>query len=235
MKKIGIFGDSWAVGSYKQLQNSQEILGDITFQDLFDPQRFIVNNHAKPGGTNLDTIRILQQNSDYDLSIVFQTDPVRQCLLGSLKVNPTIYLPPSDNFIELCELLLKEFYQALEKNSDRILLIGGCTPLCLKHVPASIISLPMSWTELMTPGFKDNYFYWLEPTLSLYNHARKKFNWTCNLSDFVEFEEQILTKNHIWQTSADFSWCHAADPAYKKMFEMIMEKLNHEEKTVVNF
>jgi len=235
MKKIGIFGDSWAFGSFKKLPDFQEISGDITFQDLFDPQRFIVNNHAKPGGTNLDTIRILQQNSDYNLSIVFQTDPVRQCLLGSLKVNPTIYLPPSDNFIELCELLLKEFYQALEKNSNSILLIGGCTPLCLKHVPDSIISLPMSWTELMTPGFKDNYFYWLEPTLSLYNHARKKFNWTCNLSDFVEFEQQILTKNHIWQNSTDFSWCHAADPAYKKMFEMIMEKLDHDQKTFINF
>jgi hypothetical protein len=226
MKKIGIFGDSWAVGSYKKLQNSQEILGDITFQDLFDPQRFIVNNHSKPGGTNLDTIRILKKNSDYDLSIVFQTDPVRQCLLDSLKVDPAIYLPPSENFIELCEFLLKEFYQELEKNSGKILLIGGCTPLCLKYIPDSIMNLPMSWTELMTPGFKDNYFYWVEPTLSLYNHARKKFNWTCNLSDFVEFEEQILTKNHIWQTSADFSWCHAADPAYKKMFEMIMEKLD---------
>ena len=235
MKKIGIFGDSWAFGSFKKLPDFQEILGDITFQDLFDPQQFSVNNHARRGGTNLHTLKILKQNPGYDLSIVVQTDPIRQCLLHSLKIDPAIRLPLSDNFIELCELLLKEFYQELEKNSNKILLIGGCTPLCLKHVPDSIMSLPMSWTELMTPGFKDNYFYWLEPTLSLYNYARKKFNWNCSLSDFVEFEQQIFAKNHIWQTSADFSWCHAADPAYKKMFEMIMEKLNHEEKTVTNF
>jgi hypothetical protein len=51
-----------------------------------------------------------------------------------MKVNPAIYLPPSENFIELCESLLKEFYQELEKNSDKILLIGGCTPLCLKYI-----------------------------------------------------------------------------------------------------
>jgi hypothetical protein len=185
-----------------------------------------VVNHAKSGGTNLDTLKLIQENYNYDLLVVFQTDPVRQCLLDNFKPNPDVSLPFSSNFEELCELLLKDFYSELKKIPGQVLLIGGCTKLCFKHVPAGIQTLNESWSELMTPGFNDNYFYWTEPTLSLYNHARNKFGWSCTLADFFKFEKQIQFKNHMWQTSDNFSWCHAAEPAYKKMFEKILEKVN---------
>jgi len=224
---IGIFGDSWALSSFKKLPNFQEEYDSVTFQKLFDPKDFHVVNHAKAGGTNLDTLKLIQENYNYDLLVVFQTDPVRQCLIkNKLEPDPSISLPVSNNLEELCELLLKDFYLELKKIPGQMLLIGGCTKLCFKHVPAGIKTLEESWSELMTPGFNDNYFYWTEPTLGLYNYARNKFGWSCTLADFFEFEKQILAKNHIWQTSDNFSWCHAAEPAYKKMFEKILEKVN---------
>ena len=117
---IGIFGDSWAVSSFKKLPNFQEEYDSVTFQKLFDPTDFHVVNHARPGGTNLDTLRIIQENCNYDLFVVFQTDPVRQCLLDKfIKPNPDVSLPFSSNFEELCELLLKDFYSELKKYQDK--------------------------------------------------------------------------------------------------------------------
>ena len=223
---IGVFGDSWAFSSFKKLPEFREELDVVTFQKLFKATDIDVFNHAKQGGTNLDTVAILKKHKDYDLNIVFQTDPIRQCLDKNLNPLPDIDLPLSKNFEDLCEELLKNFYLELEDTGKNILLIGGCTKLCHKHVPPSIKTLPQSWTELVIPGFKDNYFYWIEPTLSLFYHARKKFNWHCDLSDFFEFEKQIANKNYLWQSSDDFSWCHAAESAYKKMFEKILEETN---------
>lgn len=223
---VGIFGDSWAFGSFKKLPEFQEELDGITFQELFKTTNINVVNHAKAGGTNLDTLARLKEYNNYDLNIVFQSDPIRQCLDKNLKPLPDLDLPLSKDFEDLCERLLENFYLELKKSSNNTLLIGGSTRLCHKHVPDSIRTFSQSWSELMSPGFHDNYFYWVEPTLSLFNYARKKFNWNCELSDFFEFEKQILAKNHLWQTSDDFSWCHAAESAYKKMFEKILEEIN---------
>jgi hypothetical protein len=226
---IGIFGDSWASVSYKKMPYLQEVTDGLTFQKLFQGTKFNIVNHSRFRGTNLDTIQALQKHCDYDLNIVFQTDPIRECI-DTANLTPIedidLRLPECNNFEELCELLLKNFYLELEKTQLPILLIGGCTKLCFKHVPMSIRTLDQSWTELMTPGFKDNYFYWIDPALALFNYARKKFNWKCSLADFVEVEKQILHKNEVWQTSDNFSWCHATNVSYEKMFARILEELN---------
>ena len=141
-------------------------------------------------------------------------------------IDTTVPIPHATNFEELCTLSLSDFYLGIKEINKPVLLIGGCTKLCFEYVPESFITLSQSWSEMVAPGFKDNYYYWVEPTLCLYEHARKKFNWSSTRADFFEFEKQILDKNHLWQTSDYFSWCHAADPAYKIMFEKIKEVLN---------
>ena len=225
--KIAIFGDSWAYGCFEKLPNMKEQLVDLNFQKMFSNHNIVADNYAIQGGTNLDTIKQIQTcNKDYDILIVFQTDPIRQCISdvdGHFTVNTDIQLPESKTFEDLCESLLQEFYQELDKIADerRVLLIGGCTKLSFDHIPKRFITMPQSWTELVTPGFTDCYFYWTEPTLCLYENARKKFNWESSLADFFKFEQQIMSKNHVWQTSDNFSWCHAARPAYKIMFEKI--------------
>lgn len=229
IKRIAIFGDSWPHTSFIKLPNFQEKPDTITFESLFADQSVLVENFSKPGGTNLDTLEKVKMHSNYDLLIVFQTDPIRQCVDNSgefVKVKENLTLPNASNFIELCEFLLRDFYLELAKINSPILLIGGSTRLCFEHVPKSINTLPMSWTELMTEDFKDSYFYWFEPTICLYEHARKTLKWSNRLSDFFEFEKMIQAKNHIWQTSGAFSWCHAARPAYGKMFEKIKEVIN---------
>jgi hypothetical protein len=231
IKKVAVFGDSWAYSSWKKLPEFKEELSEVNFQKLFVEKNIVANNLAITGGTNLDTIEQMKRfGSGYDLLIVFQTDPIRQFFVQSsdtkLTINPNVELPEANDFEELCELTLKNFYEELSDIHIPILLVGGCTKLCYKHVPAKIKHLSKSWTELMVPDFTDHYFYWVENTLGLYEYARKKFHWDTSLSDFFQIEKQILMKNHIWQTSDDFSWCHPSDSAYYAMFEEILGVIN---------
>ena len=235
--KIAIFGDSWAYGCFKKLPNFKEQLVDLTFQKMFRDHNIIADNYAICGGTNLDTLeQIRAHGKNYDMLIVFQTDPIRQCVTGAddrLTISPSIQLPESKTFEELCEKLLQDFYQELDKISIGcdVILIGGCAKLSFNHIPKKFITLSQSWTELLTPEFTDCYYYWIEPTLCLYENARKKFNWKSSLSDFFEFEKQIMNKNYIWQTSDNFSWCHAAKPAYEIMFTKINQLINNLDKS----
>lgn len=213
------------------MANGREALTDVTFQELFQKNNINADNYAIRGGTNLDTIKQIQKlNKDYDLLIVVQTDPIRQFVRGvdgpNIIIDKEIELPDVDNFVELCEHTLADFYNKLELCQKPILLIGGCAKICSEYVPTSIATLSESWTEIMIPGFLDNYLYWLDPALGLYEHARKQLKWSCSLSDFFEFEKQIHQKNYIWQSSDHFSWSHAGDSAYYEMFKKIMEVIN---------
>lgn len=234
MKKIAIFGDSWSYSSFVKLKNFQEMPGNITFQKLFSSDKYSVDNYSILGGTNLQTVdKVNNHHKNYDLLIVFQTDPIRQYFKNfanstTLKIDETINLPSSSSFDEFCELSLRNFYLEFEKINTPILLIGGSAKLCLQHVPTKIKILDKSWTELVVPEFNDNYFYWCEPTLAVYEYARKKFNWKSSLADFVHYEEQIKQKNYIWQTNEAFSWCHASDSAYAVMFNKITETLQND-------
>lgn len=225
IKKVGIFGDSWPTTSFKKLPNFQEIPDDLNFQKLFADIGIKCENHALGGGTNLDTLaKINEHAKEYDLLIVFQTDPIRQCLDKSANLLENLEIPQADSFQGLCEKLLEEFYIELGKQKTPILLIGGCTTLCHTKVPAHIKTLPYSWTELLSPGFVDNYCYWIEQTALLYDFAKKKNNWSTE--EFFEIEKSIKSKNFIWQTSECFSWCHASKIGYEKMFTEIKRMID---------
>jgi hypothetical protein len=230
--KIAIFGDSWAWSCFEKLPNFQEKSTDLKFQQMFNDCGITADNYAISGGSNLDTLKQIRRYSkEYDTLIVFQTDPIRQWFVKDnkpyLHLKKHLELPDANNFKELCERILQNFYQELERltNEHKILLIGGCTKLSFDHIPERFITLSQSWTELVTPEFTDCYYYWTEPTLALYEYARKKLNWNSTLSDFFEFENEIKNKNFIWQNSDNFSWCHAAKPAYITMFQKIKELL----------
>lgn len=233
-KKIAIFGDSWGCSSFVKLPNFQEKLSDLTFQKLFPSDRYTVSNHSIRGGTNLEIINAVNtHHKDNDLLIIFQTDPIRQYFVDYLsqegwKINESIPLPDATNFEEFCELTLKDFYDKLAEVDTPILLIGGSSKLCHKYVPSKIKTFPKSWTEFIVPEFTDSYCYWIEPSLAVYNYARKKLKWNSTLADFSKFEDEIKQKNYTWQTHDAFAWCHAADPAYHKMFDKIMEVLEND-------
>lgn len=228
--KIGIFGDSWAYSSYKKQADFQETVDNLTFKDFFDSIGIQSTNYAIPGGTNLDTLIEIQKHyADNDLLLVFQTDPIRQCVdEDSLRVHDNLILPSAANFSIMCENILGNWYAQLGAIARPMLLIGGCTKLCHYKVPAHIMTSDQSWSELVSNGFQDNYFYWTEPTLVLYQHVRKLLGWS--IDDFFEIEKQIKQKNYLWQTSDMFSWCHAAQPAYRLMFKKI-ERMLYECKT----
>ena len=79
VKKVAIFGDSWAYGSWMAAPNLEEELSGLTFQQLFSDVGIAADNFAIRGGSNLDTIKQIKKLTlDYDLLIVFQTDPIRQ-------------------------------------------------------------------------------------------------------------------------------------------------------------
>jgi hypothetical protein len=239
IKQLAIFGDSWAFSSWRKEPDFKETIDTINFQLLFADHHITATNFAKPGNTNLDSIQLIYNNAELikevDLIIVFQTDPIRQLLNkdsdNTVQVELDAEIPLSESLPDLCEKLLINFYQELETISITynvpILLIGGCTCLSYENVPDRIFTIDKSWTEMCVTDtdFKDCYYYWLEPTLRVYETARKKFNWSSSLADFFEFEKMILEKNHIWQASDHFSWCHAGKSAYKIMFDTILSTM----------
>jgi hypothetical protein len=239
ISRTAIFGDSWAFSSFEKHPLMQEKLGKVNFQSLFAQRNIQATNLAKPGGTNVDTIQIMHNNEELikqcDILIVVQTDPIRQLVKnvsdGKMQANSTVDWPQASDLPELCERLLEQFYQQLDSisktHSVPILLIGGCCSLSHKHVPESIFTIEKSWTELCLgdPEFEDCYYYWEYPTLVAYEHARKIFNWSVPLRDFHKYTCMIEAKNFAWQNSDQFSWCHAAEPAYKTMFETVMSSI----------
>lgn len=218
---IGIFGDSWAVGSFKKLPDMTEIPDDVTFQTLFAEIGIECTNYAKGGNSNLQTLDALRQHGHkHDYVIIVQTDPIRQCLASNeLAVKSDISLPMADSFQDLCENLLANFYEQLDAINIPMLLIGGCTKLFHERIPSGINRLFDSWSEILSPGFKDNYYYWAAETAVLYDHAIKQNGWSAQ--EFFEIEKSILAKNHLWQTSDMFSWCHASKQGYEKIFREI--------------
>jgi hypothetical protein len=241
IEQVAIFGDSWAFSSWRKESNFQETVDTLNFQSLFADHHIVATNFAKQSGTNLDSIQLLHSNSklikDVDLIIVVQTDPIRQLLDNNsndkITIDSSVEFPVSSSLPDLCEKLLTNFYQELKKFSKMhdipILLIGGCTSLSFENVPKEIFTINKSWTEMCVDdvNFKDCYYYWVGPTLRVYESARKKFNWDSSLADFFEFEKMIQMKNHIWQTSDHFSWCHAGKLAYKIMFDNIMSTIEN--------
>jgi hypothetical protein len=239
ISRTAIFGDSWAFSSWEKHPFMQEKKGKINFQLLFAEHNIQATNLAKQASTNVDTIQALHNSEEIikqcDVVIVVQTDPIRQLIKngvdGKMEANTTVEWPNANNLPELCEHLLEKFYKELETvsktHSVPILLIGGCCPLSHKHVPESIFTIEKSWTELCLgdPEFKDCYYYWEYPTLLVYEHARKKFNWSMPLGSFHQYSRMIETKNLAWYNSDQFSWCHAAEPAYNTMFETVMSTL----------
>lgn len=237
IQKIAIFGDSWGCGSYAKYGNPEEKnekRSDLTFQKLFPKDRYSVDNFSISGGTNLETIEQVNKHyQNYDFLIIFQTDPIRQYFKNykhnaNLAINQDLELPDAKSFEEFCELTLRNFYLELEKIDKPMLLIGGSAKLCFKYVPEKIQTLACSWTELVVPDFEDNYFYWTEPTLAVYDYARKKLNWKSSLADFAQYEDQIKVKNYQWHTHDEFTWCHSADAGYMLMFNKIMETLQND-------
>jgi len=221
INKVAIFGDSWSYSSWKKGADLLDEIDDLKLQDMFHAVGINATNYSMCGGTNVDTVSILNEvYRDYEHLIVFQTDPVRQCLnKNSISVREDLKLPTSQNFLDLCENLLGDFYQDLLAVDRPVLLIGGCTKLCKHKIRLQFKVVDKSWSEIAHVGFEDNYYYWCEETLCLYDHCKKFFGW--ETEEFFSIEEQIKDKNYLWQTSNMFSWCHAATSAYRLMFSEI--------------
>ena len=100
-KKVAIFGDSWSFGSCKKMPNMVEGRSDLTWQTLFADTDYSIDNYSIQGGTNNTTLDQIRKNNNYDLLIIFQTDPVRQYVdcaspNNNIVIDTTVPIPHAD-------------------------------------------------------------------------------------------------------------------------------------------
>lgn len=215
-----------------------ELTDTVTFQNYFEDDGITCFNFSTQGCSNLDILELIETNMDTciksNLILIFQTDPLRDVLEFSdscdFIINDKKVLI-SENFESFTSNLLKDFYAKIEqfkiKHNLNIFLIGGLSKLKKDIIPLSINYLDQSWSEMVDNDFTDTYYEWLDTTLFVWNHFKKLHSWNESYSDFFEIEKRILEKNHLWQTSTMFSWCHASKYGYKLMYNCL-------KKTVIN-
>lgn len=231
IKSVGIFGCSWSKNSANNLDkntNSHDIPGNLTFTNLFNQQGIICNNYSIIGASNQIILSaIKQQDKREDLTIIFQTDPIRDLFVPNEKefvLRDNIPAVTVNTLDEYCELLLADFYHEIDRAvPGRVLLVGGLSRLFASAVPARFNRVNRSWTELVDNEFEDCYYEWVDPTLYVFAHLNH--TWKRPLSNFEAIENKILQKNHIWQTNDHFGWCHASDLGYQIMFDCLLEKI----------
>ena len=222
MSRYLIFGDSWSAHSFALDKDDRETKGSLDFQTMFKEQGQLAINYSKPSGSNKETLARIETTkfSDHDIAIVFQTDPLRDVIdrghfkrLQNIKVaNKTI--------TEVSESLLLNFYTRLAALEIPVLLVGGLSCLAHSLIPSTLFTLEQSWTELCQPGFKDCYFEWIDFTELVRDHLQCK-------DDLTIIKQNIQAKNHVWQSSELFSWCHPSDSGYKIMFDALQSKLSN--------
>ena len=216
---LAVFGDSWSCHSYKKGENFKEEPGILNFQDMFANVGIQAKNYSVYASSNQGILNRLKQTNleNFDVAVIFQTDPLRN-IIDRNKVKATGYQIKSSNLVDIAEDILLQFYQELSQIKIPILLIGGLSCIAHQLVPKNIRTIEQSWTELVDPEFKDCYFEWVEFTELVCDYLK------CN-TDLTEIQQQILTKNNIWQKSDYFGWCHPSDKGYEIMFHELVKKL----------
>lgn len=225
IQQVAVVGDSWSYHSWKKGPDFKELPDQLTFQDLFESIDIKCVNYSKKAGSNKDTVDTVKHNSveinQADLVIIFQTDPLRDVLDHSaqqFKLLDTV--PVGLSLEEFSDQLCLQFYNNIKEVVKKpVLLVGGLSSLCFKHIPSTFDYLDKSWTELVDSEVSDCYYEWVDPTLYVYNQLNLP------LCEFSNIEKRILAKNHAWQRSDSFSWCHPGQEAYKLMFEVLKDKV----------
>ena len=220
MKRYLIFGDSWSHHSFAKLDNFKEGKGNTDFQTMFKNQEQEAINYSVLGGSNQDILNKIQtvKIADGDVLVVFQTDPLRDVIERKKFQRLQNINFEQNSMTAVAESLLEEFYNKLSGLNLPILLVGGLS--CLAHdlIPSNIFTLEKSWTELCKDGFKDCYFEWTDFTELARDHLQ------CN-DNLDIIKQQIQAKNHVWQTSDSFAWCHPSDIGYEAMFNALQPVL----------
>jgi hypothetical protein len=236
--KVLVFGDSWAYHSHKKQANMLESHDSLNFQCLFSDQGIQCENFSIPGGSNIDSIKQIQENIDSisaaDLVIVFQTELFRHYIdwsIENLDLKDQVNMPKVFDFDHFQHLLCTEFYNELSTQQSitqtPFLLVGGCNKLHTPAIPHNLYYIESSWSELIEPeNFCDCFEYWVEPSLLIFNYLQHKYNWPGGLVEFKPIEQRILVKNHLWQINDNFGWCHPADGGYRIMFDKLIEKMH---------
>ena len=227
MTQICIFGDSWSYQSWQKAPNMKETSGSLTFQKMFAEHNIVVKNLSVQSCANKDMLYQIKHNIELminsDLAIVFQTDPIRDIVhRRTFRFIDNFDYSKHSGILDISRWLLIQFYNELAEIQHRtktpVLLVGGLSCLYSEAVPGNIQTLPMSWSELASPGFMDCFFEWVD----FVDLLTLKIN---NPEEVFKIKKQIQAKNHLWQTSDYFSWCHPSDLGYTIMFDTLLQTI----------
>lgn len=245
VKSIVIFGDSWALTSFKKIYNPfnpnipfEEEPTGLNFQNLFAEHGIDAQNFSKGGNSNKGIVLDIETNKskilDCDLVLICQTDPVRDVIHKNTYklINDRIEkLDNVHNLENFAEQMLCDFYNQLSKIQQEIqkkfLIIAGISKVFENCIPKNLNYIAPCWTKITVKDFEhDSYFGTWDTALIVNEFLEKKFKWDFDVkADFLRIETDISSRQHLWQTNDNFAWVHPSDGAYQKMFGAIIEKI----------
>jgi hypothetical protein len=167
MKRIAIFGDSWACGEWNtpdgSAQSYQQVHSGINeyLREWYEVQSF-----AKAGSSNWDILKRIVSYLEFteaapekraDKIFVFQSSPNRPERAPEYDVDYDSLYIKHNNIIFLCDELLEIWYiklqQVAEQFDTQFIMVGGLTDIntnILKLYPRLECMVP-SWQQVLNP------------------------------------------------------------------------------------
>lgn len=216
--RIAIAGDSWGyVWTLRARDGGQE----PGFETILRERGHTVNNLAKAGASNKEAFELLNRfKAPIDLVIFIQTEPIRDFWLPV--VHPHPHEVDAERMFELARIhkglvpamrhhLKAGLYTSLAEFSQRrsipVLLVGGCSLVRPKDVPAPLTVAVPSWTELLlgTEKYQDHIFQdtnqWLSKSYADLIIKKRDLDL---IEDWYDVTKVVLDKKGMWMQSPKY-------------------------------
>lgn len=243
---VYVFGDSWGMSYLYTGSYGDKIIPGNSIAELLE-NKFNVHglNFSERGLNNFQILKNVIDKSAFfkpsDIIIILQTDLLRGMFSPWWKTNDILFyksiLEPDfftkkHTLVEIIEYIANLVYDRINKiaqfTTSKIILAGGCTrlnhQLALKH---NITFIDKSFTEIITPGFKDNYSFdegYCARTLD----DLSKLDFYKSIREYeMQYIEEIGQKHQVWRNDqVNYVFNHASPAGNKIVVDYIYNFLS---------
>lgn len=220
--RIVITGDSWGYVWNPDKQHNFNN-SEPGIQRFLEQQGHTVTNVATSGNSNSQSFRSLYNQTDQDLAIFIQTEPIREWWVDESDPEfPGRRYLDADHVYQLAKQhqglipavkhhLRNEIYDRLAQwsiqHSIPVLLVGGCSSVPNKTVPKSLTVAVGSWSELLfgRKRFQDHMFQntngWIQCRYAQLIHRNRD---TDLMVEWFDFSQQVLDKIAFWGRDTEY-------------------------------
>ena len=238
MKRVAIFGDSWACGEWDtptgDAQSYQQVHAGINeyLREWYDVQTF-----AKAGSSNWDILKRLVSYLEFtkvapekraNAIFVFQSSPTRPQRGEEYDVDYSTLYQRHDNIVFLCDELLEMWYIKLQQLAERFdvtfYMVGGLTDInldILKLYPRLVCMEP-SWQKVLNPDHQpSSVCLHAEPNTLELAHRVKNTELVKSIMDYSD------TTIHMYMAAMDLDTMGPIDNHPNRKGHRVMADIMH--------